>query len=245
MFPLRDTIPRERAPVVTVLLIVASVAAFAFELSLAPERLGALIELNGLVPRRYTDPGWARATGFPGADPWPFLTSMFLHGGWLHLLSNVWTLWIFGDNVEDRLGPLRYLAFYLLAGLAAGAVHVLTSPLSAIPTIGASGAIAGVMGAYLVLHPRGHVITLVPVLFYPVFVRLPAVLFLGLWFLLQVLSGAGTVGSTELGGVAWWAHVGGFVAGILLLFALRPSHPPGPGSGDSFENRAGSPRAPL
>jgi membrane associated rhomboid family serine protease len=145
---------------------------------------------------------------------------MFLHGGWLHLITNLWSLWIFGDNVEDRLGPLRYLALYVGCGLVAGLLHLATNPHSGVPTIGASGAIAGVMGAYFVLFPRAQIVTLVPVIIYPLFLRVPAVVYLGLWFAMQLLSGATTVAGTTTAGVAWWAHVGGFAAGVVLLLVF-------------------------
>ena len=216
MFPIRDTIPHQHVPVMTLLVIAANVVAFAYELALPPGALEDLILLNGIVPRRYVDGDWALGMHLEGPDLWPFLTSMFLHGGWLHLITNVWTLWIFGDNVEDRLGPLGYLALYVGCGLVAGLLHLATNPSSGVPTIGASGAIAGVMGAYFVLFPRAQIVTLVPVLFYPLFLQVPAVLYLGLWFAMQLLSGATMAAGTE--GVAWWAHVGGFAAGVVLLF---------------------------
>ena len=221
MIPIRDTIRHERAPVMTWLLIAANVAAFVYQLLLPQEQLLELVHLCGLVPARYSAPDWAARVGYPPADLWPFLTSMFLHGGWLHVIGNLWTLAIFGDNVEDRMGPLRFLAFYFACGLAAGAIHFGTQIDSTLPTIGASGAVAGVMGAYFVLFPRARVITLIPVFFWPVFVELPAVLFLGLWFVMQFYSGAAALGvETDGGGIAWWAHVGGFVAGILFLAAF-------------------------
>ncbi len=198
-------------------LILANAAAFAYELSLSDTELRDLTLLCGVVPRRYLDLQWAHEVGFPPFDPWPFLTSLFLHGGWVHAIGNLWTLWIFGDNVEDRLGPVGFLIFYLACGFSAGAVHLATHPESMAATIGASGAIAGVMGAYLVLFPRARVLTLIPIVIWPWFVELPAVLFLGLWFLTQLYSGAMSLGVPEAGGVAWWAHVGGFAAGILLL----------------------------
>lgn len=223
MLPIRDTIPHRHLPWVTCLLIAANVAAFAFELSLSPARLHDLFLLCGLVPARYTEALFAEQHGLPAADPWPFLTSLFLHGGWLHLIANLWTLWIFGDNVEDRLGPLRYLAFYLASGLVASLAHVASAPDSNLPVIGASGAIAGVMGAYFVSFPRARVVTLIPIFFWPVFVELPALVFLGLWLLLQLQSGAlASARDATAGGVAWWAHVGGFLAGIPLLWLLLP-----------------------
>jgi len=230
MFPIRDTVPHRHTPVMTLLLISANLAAFAFELSLSPPELRDLLDLCGVVPARYTDPLYASRHRLPAHDYWPFLTSIFLHGGWLHLISNVWTLWIFGDNVEDRTGPLRFLLFYLSCGLLAGGVHLATNPTSMVPTIGASGAIAGVMGAYFVLFPRARIVTLVPVFFWPLFVELPAVTYLGLWFLLQFFSGTlSLTNGAVAGGIAWWAHVGGFLAGIALLALVirRPkrSHP--------------------
>jgi membrane associated rhomboid family serine protease len=144
---------------------------------------------------------------------------MFLHGGWMHILGNMWTLWIFGDNVEDRMGPVRFVVFYLLCGLAAGIVHTLTNPNSTLPTVGASGAIAGVMGAYLFLFPKSRIIVLIPIFFFPFFFELPAVTYLGFWALSQVFSGTLALGDArDVGGVAWWAHVGGFITGIALQF---------------------------
>jgi membrane associated rhomboid family serine protease len=229
MFPIRDTIAHRHAPVMTWILIAANAAAFGYQLLLPDAALAELVHLCGIVPARFTHPEWAARMGYPEADLWPFLTSMFLHGGWLHVVANLWTLWIFGDNVEDRMGPLRFLAFYLACGLAAGAIHFLTNAASTAPTIGASGAIAGVMGAYFVLYPRARVLTVVPVFFWPLFFELPAVVYLGFWFLMQFFSGAMavTASAQEVGGIAWWAHVGGFVAGIALLgLFLRPRPPP-------------------
>jgi hypothetical protein len=140
---------------------------------------------------------------------------MFLHGGFMHLIGNMWSLYIFGDNVEDRLGPARYIAFYLLCGLASGMTHLLFNTHSNIPTIGASGAIAGVMGAYFILYPRSRILTLIPIIFIPWFVEIPAFFFLGIWFVLQFLNAAGSSG--QAGGIAWWAHIGGFVFGVLFL----------------------------
>ena len=155
---------------------------------------------------------------------------MFWHGGWLHLIGNMLYLWIFGDNVEDRLGHLRFLFFYVAAGAAAGLTHVALSPGSVLPTVGASGAIAGVLGAYLVTYPRSRVLTFVPVFFLPWFVEIPAVVYLVFWFLMQLLEGFGSLGTPmETGGVAVWAHVGGFVAGVILIKLLQPiRRPPAP-----------------
>lgn len=152
----------------------------------------------------------------------PFFSSMFLHGGWLHVIGNMWYLWIFGDNVEDRMGHVRYLVFYLLCGIGAGLTHIFFNPTSGVPTVGASGAIAGVMGAYLMLYPLAKVVTLVPVFFFITFIEIPALFFLGFWVLLQFIQG--TVTSTvaqDTGGVAWWAHFGGFVLGAALIFLFK------------------------
>jgi membrane associated rhomboid family serine protease len=215
MFPLRDTIPSKRTPIVLWLILLANGLVFARELSLGEGDLARLIDRYGIVPARL-------ALDFEGLRQAPreyltLVTSMFLHGGWLHVLGNLWTLLIFGDNVEDRMGPLRFLVFYLLCGTVAGVVHVYFNAGSSVPTIGASGAIAGVMGAYFVLYPRARVITLIPLLFYPLFVELPAYVFLGVWFASQVLFGTASLTQPqEAGGIAFLAHVGGFAAGILL-----------------------------
>jgi membrane associated rhomboid family serine protease len=217
MFPIRDNIPRQNPPIATWLLILANSMVFILLLALPEPALEQVFYLFGIVPARYTHPDWAASVGFPIDDFWPFLTCMFLHGGWLHIIGNMWALWIFGDNVEDRMGTARFTIFYLLCGLAAGVVHWFTNTDSTIPTVGASGAIAGVMGAYFLLFPRSRIIVLVPVLFIPLFFELPAVLYLGFWAITQVYSGSLSIGS-EVGGVAWWAHAGGFVAGIVLHY---------------------------
>ncbi len=215
MIPLRDTIQSRSTPWVTRALIVANVVAFGYELSLPTEALDRLFATFGIVP--------AAVTAGAVPLPWilrPFLGSLFLHGGLFHLLANMWTLWIFGDNVEDRLGSGRFLLFYLASGLSAGAVHLVTNPGSAVPTIGASGAIAGVLGAYFVLYPFARIVTLIPIVFWPVFVELPAFLYLGFWFVSQLASGGASAAAGTAGGIAWWAHVGGFLAGLILLRAF-------------------------
>jgi membrane associated rhomboid family serine protease len=197
---------------------------FAFEIVLPEPVLEVFFYYFGIVPARYSHPEWAAWIGFPVDDYWPFVTSMFLHGGWLHIIGNMWTLWIFGDNVEDRMGTMRFLVFYLICGLAAGLIHFFTNPDSIIPTVGASGAIAGVMGAYFVLFPNARVITLIPLFFLPLFVRIPAITYLGFWVLSQIFSGAFSLALPEdVGGVAFWAHVGGFItgAGLHWLFVKR------------------------
>ncbi len=230
MIPLRDSAPSRHFPRVTVALIATNGLIFLFALSLGPARLQGFFYLFGLVPARYSHPEWATFVGLPLDDYWPFLTSMFLHGGWMHLIGNMWTLWIFGDNVEDRMGVPRFLLFYVLCGLAASLAQFFSAPASTIPTVGASGAIAGVMGAYLVMFPRARILMMFPVFFYPVFFVMPAVLFLAYWFLIQVFSGTlALAGPRDVGGIAWWAHAGGFVAGVLLHRAfLHPRRAPRP-----------------
>ncbi len=217
MIPIKDTVRSRSFPLVNWLLIAINAVVFFFELGLSDGQLNRLIFTYGLVP-----------AGIRLAEPitWiPFVTHMFLHGGWLHFLGNVWSLFIFGDNIEDRLGSGRYLLFYLLGGFAAGGLQSFIDPASQIPAIGASGAIAAVMGAYLLMFPRSRVITLIPVFILPWFVEIPAILFLGFWFISQLFSGllalapAGAVGA---GGVAWWAHIGGFLFGLLFALPFRP-----------------------
>lgn len=205
MIPLRDDVPSQRLPVVSRLLIAANVAVFLYELSLGPAVRSFILAL-GIVPAHFTtDPGGQALTLF---------SSMFIHGGWGHLLGNMLYLWIFGDNVEDRMGHVPFLFFYLAAGLAAGLAHVYTQPGSLVPTVGASGAIAGVLGAYFVLYPRARVLTLLPI-FPMTMVEVPAVFFLGIWFVFQIFSGALQMSVARgAGGVAFLAHVGGFLAGV-------------------------------
>ncbi|MCJ7663790.1 MAG: rhomboid family intramembrane serine protease [Desulfobacterales bacterium] len=212
MIPIRDTNRSEKYPVVNISIIAITVLAFIIEL-VQGQGLKEFIYLYGLVPARYAEPHIA-SYFTTSQQMLPFLTSLFLHGGVLHLVGNMWFLYIFGDNVEGQLGHLRYLVFYLLCGLAAGASHLILNWHSNVPTIGASGAIAGVMGAYLMLYPRAKILTLLPIFFFFTFVEVPAFIFLGIWFLFQFLS-AGTTG--QPGGIAWWAHIGGFLFGIVFL----------------------------
>jgi membrane associated rhomboid family serine protease len=221
VIPLRDTIPSRTAPVVTVALILVNVLVFLHETALGPY-LPHFIDAFGLVPARFVE--------WPGnpLDPARFLplfTSMFWHGGWLHLLGNMLYLWIFGDNVEDRLGHARYLFFYLACGLGAALTQIALSPTSTIPTVGASGAIAGVLGAYVVSFPRSRVVTFVPLLFIPWIVEIPAIIYLVVWFAMQLVSGLASLhgSGADAGGVAWWAHVGGFVAGVVGVLVLAPA----------------------
>jgi membrane associated rhomboid family serine protease len=212
MIPLRDNIPSRGIPFINYVLIGANVLGFIFELSLG-RNLQPFLYVFGMVPERII----TIVTEYPSLIHWaviPFVTSIFLHGGWLHLLGNMLFLYIFGDNVEGALGHIRYLIFYLACGLAASLTHLALNPSSPIPTVGASGAIAGVLGAYFLLFPAARVVTLVPVFYFLQIVEIPAFIFLGFWFVLQFLSGSAALFASQTsGGVAWWAHIGGFVAG--------------------------------
>jgi membrane associated rhomboid family serine protease len=215
VIPLRDENPSSTVPVVTRALIVVNVGVFLYEVALG-QGLAAFVGDFGLVPLRLLE-------SFKGAEnPLPviatILTSTFLHGGWLHLIGNMWYLWIFGDNVEDRMGHARYLLFYLAGGAASGVLHTVMNPHSPLPTVGASGAIAAVLGAYLVLFPRARVVTLVPLFIVIQLMALPAVVVLGLWFVFQFFAGALSLGyaAGSTGGTAWWGHIGGFAFGMLL-----------------------------
>jgi membrane associated rhomboid family serine protease len=207
MIPLRDTIPSLRVPICNYVIIAVNVLVFMYEVSLG-DAAEQFVGIHGLVPSE-----------FAFED---LLTSMFLHGSWAHLLGNMLYLYIFGDNVEDRLGHLRYVGFYLLCGMAAGLGQALTNPASHLPMVGASGAIAGVSGAYLLLFPRSRIVTLVPIFFLIQVIEVPAVFFLVVWFALQIVMGMSVLARDQsVGGVAFWAHVGGFVAGMVLGPIMR------------------------
>lgn len=218
MLPWQDTVATRSPPVVVWLLVVACVLGFLYQSSLPPSLLEPFLRDYALVPARFLG---RHAGAMPGE--WiAFLTSMFLHAGWLHLLLNMWTLWIFGPAVEDRLGPLRFLLFYIACGLAAGIAHAFANPDSVVPALGASGAIAGVIGCYARLFPAARLVLIVPVLFIPLFLEVSAVAFAMLWLVLQIVPGVLALGQqTESGGIAWWAHIGGFVAGRILAPATR------------------------
>ena len=215
MIPLRDTLRPRTFPVVNWLIILANAAAFYYELRIGPSALEGFISTWGLAPARFlAEPQIAWMTIF---------SAMFLHGGWFHIVSNMWVLFIFGDNVEDRMGGIGYLVFYLLSGVAAGLLQAFLLPGSAVPMIGASGAIAGGLGAYLVLFPRARILSLVPILFIFTLIEIPAMVFLLFWFASQLFSGFLSLGGASGSGIAWWAHIGGFVFGLLsvFLFARR------------------------
>ena len=227
MIPLRDDQPSFSTPFINYFLIVLNVLVFLWELSIGAQSSGALnafIAEFGVVPRHTVAVLTGHSYDSPATALLPFFTSMFLHGSFFHVAGNMLFLWIFGDNVEDYLGHFRYLVFYLVSGVAAALLQIILNPYSPIPTVGASGAIAGVMGAYFILYPRARVLTWFPPIF---FFHVPAWLMLGYWFLVQFFSGTAssiTVTSQTTGGIAFWAHVGGFVAGVLMikLFSERP-----------------------
>jgi membrane associated rhomboid family serine protease len=234
MFPIRDSVNRTKEPVVVWTIIGLNIAAFLYQLGLSAPELQYFLYQHALVPRRYFSPGWGSSNGLSPTDLSPFLTNIFLHGGWLHIILNMWTLYIFGPALEDRLGALRFAILYLLAGVAASVTHALFNATSPIPALGASGAIAGVIAAYAVRFPYAWVRILVPIVFIPLFFSIPAIAFAGLWFFMQLIQGTSELLSPfQLGaGIAWWAHIGGFVAGWLLLGALDGSapHPRGGGA---------------
>jgi rhomboid family protein len=215
MIPLRDVIPSRTTPVVTVAIIALNAVAWLYELSLPERSLDALLKIYGVVPAAF--------------QPMTLVTSMFLHGSWSHVIGNMWYLWIFGDNVEDRMGHGRFIVFYLLCGIGAALAHIAAQSTSLLPTIGASGAIAGVMGAYFVLYPHSRVLTLIPLIIVWEVVEIPAIFLLGFWFVMQLFSAgaiavsANTAGS---GGIAFVAHVAGFVLGLVGVFVFRKRQAP-------------------
>jgi membrane associated rhomboid family serine protease len=233
MIPIKDDIPSQSYPIVNVTLIIINIIAFIYELSLG-EELQNFFNEYGIIPLKYFYEGIENVDGtvtyFSIYDRViPIFTSMFLHGGWLHLISNMLYLWIFGDNVEDRMGHFRYLVFYILCGVAAAFAHIITNQNSDIPTIGASGAIAGVLGGYLLLYPFARIIVILPVFFFLQLLKLPALFVLGFWFITQIFQGTLSlnVESSASGGVAWWAHIGGFVFGLIAVnFFQKQSRKP-------------------
>jgi membrane associated rhomboid family serine protease len=210
MIPLRDSQPSNSKPYVTIAIITVNALVFLYQLTLDDYSLYNFVTSFGMVPARL--------------NPVSILSAMFLHGGWLHLIGNMWFLWLYGDNVEDILGHAKYLLFYVLCGVAAALLQLFVSAGSRVPMVGASGAIAGVMGAYLVKFPHSRIVTLVPVVFFLTTMEIPASIILLYWFALQFLNGVGTIGhaSVSQGGTAWFAHIGGFVAGLLLILVLQP-----------------------
>jgi len=218
------TVATRYAPVVTWSLIAINALVFLLQVSLSPSGQELFVLRYGLIPARYFNPEWAAAHGIGGGAYMPFVTNIFLHGGWLHLILNMWILYIFGPAIEDRLGSLRYLAFYMISGIGAGVAHAYFNASSVIPALGASGAIAGVMGAYMRLFPFSRLLVVVPVFIFPFFFELYASVFVGIWLFMQLAQGiwgllAGVAAMT--GGIAWWAHIGGFAVGWVLIKPIR------------------------
>jgi membrane associated rhomboid family serine protease len=215
MIPIRDRNPSGSFPFVTIGIILLNSIVFLFELSLGDKLDAALFHL-GIVPVKVM-----YAAEIPGSTflntYFPFLSYMFLHGGFIHLIGNMWYLWIFGDNIEDTLGRLKFIAFYLICGIGSAVVHVYINRQSGVPCVGASGAVAGVLGAYMVTFPRARVLVVIPLFILWEFIELPAIIVLGFWFLIQFFSGTASISSAHGGGVAWWAHIGGFVLGIIFI----------------------------
>src|SRR5574341_476891 len=226
MIQLRDLNPRYTTPFVTVFIIIVNTLVWFYQVSLGPAVGERFIFALGLIPARF-DLALTSHVGSLGDAALPLVTSMFLHGGWMHIIGNMWFLWIFGDNVEDRRGNFVYLVVYIACGLAAGIVHTILNWGSQIPTVGASGAISGVLGAYMVFYPRSRIVTLVPLIFFFFTVQLAAYFFLGYWIVLQFLGGFLTQNPKATGGTAWFAHIGGFALGFILakLLAPRPQSP--------------------
>lgn len=212
MIPIRDTQPSMSFPAATYLLMGVNLWVFIIQINTGFGN-EAFFYAWGLVPAKYTTPSLARYFSFANQMV-SFVSYMFLHGGLLHFIGNMWTLYIFGDNVEEHFGSLRFLGFYLLCGILSGSVHFFSNVFSAVPTIGASGAIAGVMGAYFLLFPKSRILTIIPIIIIPFFVEIPAFIFLGIWFLMQFFNAAGSGAGS---GIAWWAHIGGFIAGMMLV----------------------------
>ena len=224
MFPIRDSQRSHSIPFISVLIICGSFYVFALTLQLSPEEVPDFFNRYGLVPSKFLSTRYRSATGFEGFPGSVLLTTMFLHGGLLHIIGNMWSLWIFGDNVEDSFGHVRFFIFYIICGIIASFTHIWFSSNSSLPTVGASGAIAGVMGAYLTMFPTAKVTVLIPLLFWPLYIEVPSILFMGLWAYTQINEGLQTLNnpSTAIqGGVAWWAHVGGFFSGVILSPIFR------------------------
>lgn len=242
MFPLRDTIYWSRFPAAVTVLIALNVLIFVYQWSLGSAELQRFLMEHALVPRRYFVPSWGGEVGLSPTDVTPFLTNMFLHGGLLHIATNLWTLWIFGPALEDRLGSARFTALYLVSGLAASLMHAVFNASSPIPALGASGAIAGVIAAYALRFPYAWIKVLALIVTFPIIFYIPALVFAGIWFLMQVLQGTSELFVPGLGqNVAWWAHIGGFLAGWLFLRRIDPGNGPWSRSGghwrSGYQNR--------
>jgi len=216
MIPIRDTIPCHCRPVVTWTLMAMNAFFFLIMLLMTDQQANDYLYRFGLVAARYRHPDWAAWTGYSEDYYFSFITSMFLHGGWLHLIMNLWFMWIFADNIEDCMGRLRFMLFYLTCGLVAALCQFFFSPDSTVPVVGASGAIAGIMGAYFMLYPYARIVIWVPLLFLPLFFEVPAIGFLGVWVIIQLHKATTSLADQSVADVAWWGHLGGFLAGVVL-----------------------------
>ncbi|MGA7329135.1 MAG: rhomboid family intramembrane serine protease [Rhodomicrobium sp.] len=218
MFPLKDSIRIPYAPVITYLLILINTVVFLYQDTLSPRDAYTFSMHHALVPRVYFDSAWASTKGLNPYDYLPFIEGTFMHGGWLHLILNMWTLFIFGASLEGRIGRLGFLSFYLVCGVLASLAHAYFNKDSTVPTLGASGAIAGVLGAYAVTFPRARITILILIVIIPFFFKIPALGYALIWFAFQFLQGFIDLASSSMGGgIAWWAHIGGFLAGMLLI----------------------------
>lgn len=231
MIPLKNLSPRDSFPAVTLGLIVANIVVFIHQLTLSDRAATIFINTYGMVPAHLQMALAGHRYTLEQAII-PLFTSMFIHGGFLHIIGNMWFLWIFGGQVEDRLGHFYYLVFYTICGLGSGVTQLAFDWGSKVPAIGASGAIAGVLGAYILFFPSSRILTLIPLFIIWFTARIPAIIFIGLWFILQFLSGIGSLGAANAGGVAWWAHVGGFLLGLFLAKGKKPTHRPAYDYGD-------------
>lgn len=231
MIPFRTTAPCHGSPVVTMSLIVANIAVFFFQKGLSPQQVTEFVYAYALIPAIYGNPDMARQQGFDPTNFLPMVTNTFMHGGYLHLIINMWTLWLFGLPVEDRLGRWRFLLFYLGCGVVGSLCHLAFNLHSVVPTLGASGAVSGVLGGFFRLFPREKVVIVQPIFVLPLIFGIPTLWFTVLWFGIQFLEGARAFASGTTGGIAWWAHIGGFVAGVAAVSLLRSAHHgPSPGS---------------
>ena len=224
MIPIGTSVPLRDVSAAVIGLIFANVLMFLVQSGLPAALAEQFIAQNALIPARYFDPDFAATHGLVRHNYWPLLTNQFMHAGWLHLIVNMWTLWVIGRPLEQRSGPFRFILFTLVCGLFANAAHIASDPFSTVPALGASGAIAGILGGYAMLFPRSKVHLMTPVLFFPVTYRLPAAVFVAIWFGIQVLYGLGELfAPAGRAGIAWWAHIGGFIAGLVLVRLIGPA----------------------
>ena len=226
MFPIRDTNKSSTFPIVNWMIIIINAGIFIIQVRLPRETVEIIFNTFGVIPIRFVE--------FHPLAPISLFSSQFLHGGWLHIIRNLWILYIFGDNVEDRIGHIQYLVFYIITGIAGGLLQVVTQPFSNTPMIGASGAISGVLGAYIFFFPRARVLTFVPIFILPWLVEIPAVIFLGIWFLSQFVNVINEASTIVNSGIAYWAHLGGFGAGFILARRFKQTRDSRYGSGYNY-----------